>query len=142
MPEMTTKIHFSNRVQAHFDGSPVDLPAKRNDWLEFSFDGDISTLKESVYGGGERVVSVVTKGICTVRALATSSFVRDVVPRLIQKTQERGYFPITIKDENRDSKITIVTDFGGVVKEPVVKRGAPDLEEVEIQFDGFWYIIR
>lgn len=142
MAGIETKVHFSNRVQAHFDGVPVDLPAKRNDWLEFSFEGDLSSLRESVYGGGERIVSVSTKGILTVRALAVSGFIRDTVPALIAKMESEGYFPITVKDENRDSKITIITDFGGVVKEPVVKRGAPELDEVEVQFDGFWYITR
>ena len=142
MPNIETKIHFSNQVQAHFDGVPVDLPGKRSDWLEFSFDGDLSTLRESVYGGGERVVSVSTKGILTVRALATSRFIRDTVPALIAKMENQGYFPITVKDENRDSKIAIITDFGGVVKEPDTKRGAPELDEVEVKFDGFWYITR
>ena len=142
MPNIETKVHFSDRVQVHVDGNPVDLPAKRSDWVEFTFDGDISTLRESVYGGGERVVSVVTKGTLTLRVLATSRFVRDVVPKLVEKTQNQGYFPITVKDENRDSKITIVTDFGGIVREPVVKRGAPELDEVEVVLDGFWYIVR
>ena len=142
MPGIETKIHFSNRVQVHLDGVPVDLPGKRTDWLEFSFEGDLSTLRESVYGGGERVVSVSTKGTLTIRALAASSFIRDTVPALIAKMESQGYFPVTIKDENRDTKIAIVTDFGGVVKEPDTKRGAPELDEVEVRIDGFWYITR
>lgn len=142
MPAFDTRIHFSDRVQVHFDGTPIDLPGRRPDWLEFAFDGDLSMLKPSVYGGGERVVSVVTKGFLTVRVLATSGFIRDTLPMLIDRMETQGYFSITLHDENRDSRIVIITDFGGVVRQPTIKRGAPELEEVEVMFDGFWYITR
>lgn len=140
MPELVTRIHFSNKVQVHCDGNPVDLPAKRSDWVEFEYEGPLSELKESLYGGGERVVTVVTKGVLRLRVLATSRFARDVIPKLRQKTEQQGYFPVTVKDENVDSKITIATNFGGLVKPPVVKRGGPSLDEVEVEIDGFWTI--
>jgi|GEM_PF-7117184 len=140
MPAMDTKVHFSNQVQVHADGHPVDLPAKRSDWVEFAPDENISALKESLYGGGERVVTVSTKGTLTIRVLATSNFSRDAIPALVRKTLETGYFGVTLQDMNRDSKITISTNFGGVVGRPTVKRGGPELDEVEVVIDGFWNI--
>lgn len=142
MPGTPTTIHFSNRVQALFDGTPVDLPARRSDWVEFSFDEPQATFKESIYGGGEGVVSVSTKGTLTVRALASSKFIRDTVPALIQKNQEEGYFDVSVNDENDDSKLAVTSESALVIKEGDVKRGGPELDEVEVQFTGVWSIIR
>ena len=123
------------------DGTKVDLPARRNDWVSFTFSEDISTLQEGLYGGGQRVITESAKGTLTIRTLATSRWFNFEVPKLRRKTLEQGYFRVVVIDQNRDTKLTLETDFGGLTKFPDVKKGGPDLNEGEVNIDGFWRII-
>ena len=135
------KIHFSKDVHVMVDGVKVDLPARRNDWVEFAFDEPVSTLQEGLYGGGQRVITESQKGTLTVRVLAGSRWGNFEVPKLRRKTLDDGYFRVTLIDQNKDTKLTLETDFAGLTKYPDTKRGGPDLNDIEVAMDGFWKIV-
>jgi hypothetical protein len=139
MPELVTKIYFSKFVTVHADKRPVDIPARREDWIEFAFDNPVSSLKEGL-GGGERCICDSAAGKATLRVLATSRFARDDLPALIQKTREEGGFLFTIQDQNGDSRVTVTCDSAGIDGNEGVKRGANELGDVEITVNGLWQV--
>jgi hypothetical protein len=139
MPELVTKLFFSKYVTVHADKRPVDLPARREDWVEFAFDNPVSALKEGL-GGGERCICDSAAGKVTIRVLATSVFARDHLPALIQKTREEGGFLLTVQDQNEDSRCLVSCDSAGIDANEGVKRGANELGDVEIVMNGLFSI--
>lgn len=136
MPE--TRTVFSNLVTAILGGRNVDAPSRSNDWITWEPTGELATLKPDLYGGAEIVISQQGPGTVRIKALRSSTFMRDTVPYLVKKTAQEGGFSVTINDPNPDTRMTLTCDKAVLSRVPSEARGAPDLSDAEVEVLGVW----